>query len=85
MTYEPHDSTTLNLPNQTVFLKVPEGAIVHIDDLALYQLPDDRIDTDIEMLMLFLNIPFSYRQLFKTKFSTRAQLLITLTYWMRHF
>ncbi|CAB1315824.1 unnamed protein product, partial [Coregonus sp. 'balchen'] len=25
------------------------GAIIHIDDLALYQLPDDRIDTDIEM------------------------------------
>ncbi|CAB1349286.1 unnamed protein product, partial [Coregonus sp. 'balchen'] len=25
------------------------GAIIDIDDLALYQLPDDRIDTDIEM------------------------------------
>ncbi|CAB1320143.1 unnamed protein product [Coregonus sp. 'balchen'] len=50
MTYERHDSTTqLNLPNQTIFVKVPEGAIIHIDDLALYQLPDDRIDIDIEM------------------------------------
>ncbi|CAB1324125.1 unnamed protein product, partial [Coregonus sp. 'balchen'] len=28
---------------------VPEGEIIHIDDLALYQLPDDRIGTDIEM------------------------------------
>ncbi|CAB1316473.1 unnamed protein product, partial [Coregonus sp. 'balchen'] len=50
MIYECHDSTTkLNLPSQTIFVKVPEGAIIHIDDLALYQLPDDRIDTDIEM------------------------------------
>lgn len=39
----------MNLPNQTVFVKVPEGEIIHIDDLALYQLPNDRIDTDIEM------------------------------------
>lgn len=50
MTYERHDSITqLNLPNQTVFVTVPEGAIIHVDDLALYRLPDDRIDTEIEM------------------------------------
>lgn len=50
MTYERHDSITqLNLPNQTVFVTVPEGAIIHVDDLALYHLPDDRIDTEIEM------------------------------------
>ncbi|CAB1332264.1 unnamed protein product [Coregonus sp. 'balchen'] len=50
MTYECHDSTTqLNLPNQTISVKVPEGANIRIDNLALYQLPDDRIDTDIEM------------------------------------
>ena len=43
MTYERHDSITqLNLPTQTVFVKVPEGAIIHIDDRALYQLSDDR-------------------------------------------
>ncbi|CAB1332262.1 unnamed protein product, partial [Coregonus sp. 'balchen'] len=33
--------------------QVPEGAIIHIDDVALYQLPDDRLDTDIEMPDVF--------------------------------
>ena len=50
MTYDHHDSITqIAIPNQTVFVSVPEGAIVHIDDLALYHLSEDRLDTEIKI------------------------------------
>ncbi|CAB1354204.1 unnamed protein product, partial [Coregonus sp. 'balchen'] len=50
MTYDRHGSITqLAIPNQTVFVSVPECAIVHIDDLALYHLHGDRQDTEIEI------------------------------------
>lgn len=40
MTYDFHDSfTQITIPNQTVFVSVQEGAIVHIGDLAMYHLP----------------------------------------------
>lgn len=45
MTYDRHNSITqIAIPNQAVHL-----AIVHIGDLALYHLPWDRLDTEIEI------------------------------------
>lgn len=36
MSYDHHDTATkLTLPNQTVFLTVPQGAMVHSDDMIL--------------------------------------------------
>ncbi len=37
LTYDQHDTTTrISLPNQTLWITVPKGAILHNDELALY-------------------------------------------------
>ncbi len=39
LTYDQHDTATrISLPNQTLGITVPKGAILHIDELALYYL-----------------------------------------------
>ncbi len=40
--YDQHDTATrIILPNQTLWITVPKGSILHIDELALYHLTDD--------------------------------------------
>ncbi len=42
LTYDQHDTATrISLPNQTLWITVPKGSILHIDELALYHLTDD--------------------------------------------
>lgn len=48
MSYERHDTITkATIPNQAVFLNVPQGATVHIADVVLHHLNPDRYDTEI--------------------------------------
>lgn len=54
MSYDRHDTITkITVPNQTVFLNVPQGATVHVADVALHHLSPDRHDTEIEMMDAF--------------------------------
>lgn len=54
ITYDRHDTATeVQLPNQTVFLQVPEGAIVHLNDLALYHLESELYETELEIVDAF--------------------------------
>ncbi len=39
----------INLPNQTLWITVPKGAILHIDELALYHLTNDECQAEIEI------------------------------------
>ncbi len=50
LTSDQHDTATrINLPNQTLCITVPKGAILHIDELALYHLTDDEYQAEIEI------------------------------------
>ncbi len=43
LTHDQHDTATcIILPNQTLWITVPKGSILHIDELALYHLTDDK-------------------------------------------
>ncbi len=60
MSYDCHDTATkLTLPNQTVFLSVPQGATVHIDDIILHHLSPDRHDIEIEIMDAFVGHKFT--------------------------
>ncbi len=54
LTYDQHDTATrIILPNQTLWITVPKGSILHIDDLALYHLTDDEYQAEIEISPFF--------------------------------
>lgn len=54
MSYDRHDTATkLTLPNQTIFLTVPQGATIHIDDIVLHHLDPDRHNAEIEIMDAF--------------------------------
>lgn len=54
MSYDRHDTATqLTLPNQTVFLMVPQGATVHIKEVVLHHLNPDRHQVEIEVMDAF--------------------------------
>ncbi len=47
LTYDQHDTATrIILPNQTLWITVPKGSILHIDDLALYHLTDNEYQAE---------------------------------------
>ncbi len=48
LTYDQNGTATrIILPNQTLWITVPKGLILHIDELALYQLTDDKYQAEI--------------------------------------
>ncbi len=54
LTYHQHDTATrIILPNQTLWITVPKGSILHIDKLALYHLTDDEYQAKIEISPFF--------------------------------
>ncbi len=59
LTYDQHDSATrISLPNQTLWITVPKGSILHIDKLALYHLADDEYQAEIEISPFFTQHSF---------------------------
>lgn len=58
--YDHHDTAAeLTLPNQTVFLRVPQGATVHIDNGILHHLDSDHHEMEINILDAFKGHNFS--------------------------
>ncbi len=54
LTYDQHDTAThITLPDQTLGITVPENAILHIGDLALYHLNPDQYESEIEVSEFF--------------------------------
>ncbi len=54
LTYDQHDTATrISLPNQTLWITVPKGSILHIDELALYHLTDDEYQAEFEISQWF--------------------------------
>ncbi|CAJ1064733.1 hypothetical protein LDENG_00238730%2C partial [Xyrichtys novacula] len=52
--YDQHDTATrISLLDQTMWIEVPPNAILHIDDIALYYLNPDQIETEIEVPAFF--------------------------------
>ncbi len=50
LTYDQHDTATrIILPNQTLWITVPKGSILHIDELALYHLNDNEYQAQIKI------------------------------------
>lgn len=50
LTYDQHDTATrISLPNQSMWIQVPKGAILHLGDLALYHLPSDEYQSEVEI------------------------------------
>ncbi len=48
--YDQHDTATrIVLPNQTSWITVPKGSILHIENLALYHLTDDEHQAEFEI------------------------------------
>ncbi|XP_070402000.1 uncharacterized protein [Nothobranchius furzeri] len=60
VTYDQHNvATELQLPNQTFFLSVPPGAIVHLENLALHHLNLEQHDSEIEIMDAFQGYNFT--------------------------
>ncbi|RXN11098.1 pumilio -like protein [Labeo rohita] len=56
LTYDQHDTATrVTLPNQSMWIQVPKGAILHLGDLALYHLPSEEYQSEIEIPAFFRN------------------------------
>ncbi len=50
LTYDQHDTATrIILPNQTLWITIPKGWILHIDDLALYHLTYDEYQAELKI------------------------------------
>ncbi|XDV47186.1 hypothetical protein PO909_016886 [Leuciscus waleckii] len=60
LTYDQHDTATrVNLLNQSMWIQVPRGAILHLDDLALYHLPSEEYQAELEIPSFFKNRNFT--------------------------
>lgn len=54
MTYNRHDTVTpIHLPNETMLIQIPVGAILHIKHLALYHLDADVHGVEFEIADAF--------------------------------
>ncbi|KAJ8333922.1 hypothetical protein SKAU_G00412410 [Synaphobranchus kaupii] len=54
MSYDRHDTATrMKLPNQTVFVRVPQGTTVHIEDIVLHHLDSQTYETEIKIVDAF--------------------------------
>ena len=56
-----------------------EGAIIHIYDLTLYQLPDDRINTEIEMPDAFAKHSFELPQAIQNQIQYEGPMTVDLS------
>ncbi|ROJ25355.1 Retrovirus-related Pol polyprotein from transposon 412 [Anabarilius grahami] len=54
LTYDQHDTATrVSLPNPSMWIQVPPGAILHLDDLALYHLSSEEYQSELEIPSFF--------------------------------
>ncbi len=80
LTYDQHDTATrINLPNQTLWITVPKGSILHIDELALYHLTDDESQAEIELSPFFKQHSFVLDPELEERIKEEGTQLIDLT------
>ncbi len=80
LTYDQHDTTMrINLPSQTLWITVPKGSILHIDELALYHLTDDEYQAEIEISPFFKQHSFILDPELEEKIKEEGTQLIDLT------
>ncbi|ROI36375.1 hypothetical protein DPX16_11316 [Anabarilius grahami] len=54
LTYNQYNTTTrVSLPNPSMWIQVPPGAILHLDDLALYHLSSEEYQSELEIPSFF--------------------------------
>ncbi len=80
LTYDQHDTATrIILPNQTLWITVPKGSILHIDKLALYHLTDDEYQAEIEISPFFKQHSFVLDPELEERIKEEGTQLIDLT------
>ncbi len=80
LTYDQHDTATrITLPNQTLWITVPKGSILHIDELALYHLTDDEYQAEIEISPFFKQHSFVLDPELEERIKEEGTQLIDLT------
>ncbi len=80
LTYDQHDTATrIILPNQTLWITVPKGSILHIDELALYHLTDDEYQAEIEISPFFKQHSFVLDPELEERIKEEGTQLIDLT------
>ena len=54
LTFDQHDTATrVSLPNQSMWIQVPKGAILHLGDLALYHLSSEEYQSEVKIPAFF--------------------------------
>ncbi len=80
LTYDQHDTATLIiLSSQTLWITVPKGLILHVDDLALYHLTDDKYQTELEISLFFKQHSFVLNPELEEKIKEEGSQLIVMT------
>ncbi len=80
LTYDQHDTATrIILPNQTLWITVPKGSILHIDELALYHLTDDEYQAEIEISPFFKQHSFVLDPELEERIKEEGMQLVDLT------
>ncbi len=67
------------MPNQTLWITVPKGSILHIDELALYHLTDDEYQAEIEISPFFKQHSFVLDPELEERIKEEGTQLIDLT------
>ncbi len=67
------------MPNQTLWITVPKGSILHIDEVALYHLTDDEYQAEIEISPFFKQHSFVLDPELEERIKEEGTQLIDLT------
>ncbi len=80
LTYDQHDTAMrIILPNQTLWITVPKGSSLHIDELALSHLTDDEYQAEIEISSFFKQHSFVLDPELEERIKEEGTQLIDLT------
>ena len=78
--YDQHDKVIrIILPSQTLWINVPKGSILHIDDLALYHLTDNEYQAELEISPFFKQHSFVLDPELEERIREEGTQLIDLT------
>lgn len=80
LSYNQHDTAMhVTLLNQTMWINIPRGSILHINDLALYHLSDDEYKTELQISPLFKQHSFTLDSKLEQRIKEGGTQLIDLT------
>ena len=80
LSYPAHDTLTrMTLPNQTMFIQVPKGAILHIGSLALYHLgSEEEMQAEVELSSFYHEHKFQLDPTLEGELKHRGQQVVSL-------